>query len=325
MPVTGEPPAPPRDDPADEDAQRIERHPDKVRRFVFEDTPVRGQLVDLTSSWKTALASRPYSIPVREVLGQAMGAVALLASSLKFDGRMTLQVTGEGPLRMLVVQCRSDLTMRAMAQAEDRAREVSCFRDLVGEGRLVLSIEATDGQRYQGIVALDQPTFVTCLEDYFANSEQLPTRLWLSAQRQRVVGLLLQKMPLEENAPEASVLEAGNHWNRLQGLVDVMPPDVLTRHGDGALLRYLFPRDDVRLFDPTPVKFRCPCSRERIERVLRMMGREEVEAEIVESGSLSVSCEFCGSAYAFDGEDVLEVFSRVDDRPAGGTGDVILH
>ncbi|MEO0420743.1 MAG: Hsp33 family molecular chaperone HslO [Pseudomonadota bacterium] len=323
MPLTGEPPAPPRDDEEDENTRRVERHPDKVRRFVFEDTPVRGQLVDLTESWKAALASRPYAIPVREVLGQAMGAVALLASSLKFDGRMTLQVTGEGPLRMLVVQCRSDLTMRAMAHAEDRAREVSSFRDLVGEGRLVLSIEADDGQRYQGIIALDRPTFVACLEDYFANSEQLPTRLWLSAHRQRVVGLLLQQMPLEENASEASEIEAGNHWNRLQGLVDVTPPDVLPRHGDEALLRQLFPRDDVRLFDPSPVQFHCPCSRERIERVLRMMGREEVDAEIAESGSLSVSCEFCGRSYAFDGDDVVEVFARGDERPDGS--DVTLH
>lgn len=320
MPMRSEPPALPGDDEAPE-GTRIERTPDKVRRFVFEHTPVRGQLVDLTQSWKAALASRPYAIPVREVLGQAMGAVALLASSLKFDGRMTLQVTGDGPLRMLVVQCRSNLSMRAMAHAQEHAREAGSFSELVGDGRLVLSIEATDGQRYQGIIALDRPSFLACLEDYFANSEQLPTRLWLRAHRQRVVGLLLQKMPLEENASQGSEMEAGNHWNRLQGLVDVVPPDAMARHGDEQLLQHLFPRDDVRLFEPTPVQFHCPCSRERIERVLRMMGRAEVDEEINDSGSLTVSCEFCGRAYAFDGDDVADVFARGD-----GDGDpATLH
>ncbi|MEO0974679.1 MAG: Hsp33 family molecular chaperone HslO [Pseudomonadota bacterium] len=300
------------------------RTPDKVRRFVFEEAPVRGQLVDLTESWKAALATRRYAIPVREVLGQAMGAVALLASSLKFDGRMTLQVTGDGPLRMLVVQCRSDLSMRAMSHAEDDACETTTFRELVGDGRLVLSLEATDGQRYQGIIALERPTFVACLENYFANSEQLPTRLWLRANRQRVVGLLLQKMPLEENVPEAAEAEATNHWGRLQGLVDVASPDELLRHDDEALLRKLFTSDDVRLFDPTPLRFHCPCSRERIARVLRMMGREEVDAEVAESGALTVSCEFCGRSYAYDEEDVAQLFARSDDE-APPSGDPTLH
>lgn len=310
----------------DAPARRGDEQRDKVRRFVFDDLAVRGQLVDLSASWKAALSARRYAIPVRETLGQAMGAVALLASSLKFDGRMTLQVTGDGPLRMLVVQCRNDLSLRAMAHAEERAREAGSFHELVRDGRLVLSIEAADGGRYQGIVALERPTFAENLENYFANSEQLPTRLWLHADRQRVAGLLLQKMPLEENASEARVIETGNHWHRLQGLVDAAPPDHLRRHtDDAALLRTLFPHDDVRLFEPAGVAFRCRCSRERIERVLRMMGLDEVNAAISESGSLTVSCEFCGRGYVFDAEDAAALFAGAGDasgtRGGGDGGD----
>jgi molecular chaperone Hsp33 len=281
---------------------------DHVRRFVFEHFAVRGQLVELNDSWRKALSTRRYAIPVRETLGQAMAASALLASTIKFDGKLTMQVTSAGPLRLLVVQCRSDLTLRAMARADERAREAQDFHQLVSDGRLVLNIETGGNQRYQGIVALERPDFAACLEDYFTNSEQLPTRLFLGADRQRAMGLLLQKMPLEEDAPEHMALASEREWDRVQQLALMVPPDEFMRHDDEALLRRLFPNDDVRLFAPSPVRFHCGCSRARIERVLRMMGRQEVDAAIEEEGTLTVSCEFCGRAYLFDAQDAAAVF-----------------
>lgn len=310
---------------------RIVPHPDadQVRRFVFEHLPVRGQLVDLSAAWQAALATRPYPAPVRDVLGQAMGAVALLASSLKFDGRMTLQVTGDGPLRMMVVQCRSELTLRAMAHAEDGADEAVDFHDLVRDGRLVLSIEASDGQRYQGIVALERPTFVACLENYFANSEQLPTRLWLHCDGERVAGLLLQKMPLPESASDADAAEAGTQWQRLQRLVDEAPAARRHHPSDVDLLRGVFPNDDVRLFEPSAASSHCGCSRERIERVLLMMGRDEVRSSMGDAGGLlTVSCEFCGQGFTFDETDAEAIFRREDGGNGSGNGapdHVTLH
>jgi molecular chaperone Hsp33 len=289
---------------------------DHVRRFVFEHFSVRGQIVELSESWRKALSTQRYAIPVRETLGQAMAASALLASTLKFDGKLTMQVSSEGLLRLMVVQCRSDLSLRAMAKAHERAGEAQTFHQLVSDGRLVLSIETADSQRYQGIVALDRPDFATCLESYFMNSEQLPTRLFLGADRRRAVGLLLQKMPLDERVSEQQQTDAVHQWDRVQQLAMRMPPDELMLHDDESLIRRLFPQDDVRLFDPAPVRFHCGCSRTRIEDVLRMMGRDEVDDAVAEQGSLTVSCEFCGAGYAFDAEDVIDVF-----RDAARSGD----
>jgi molecular chaperone Hsp33 len=189
----------------------------------------------------------------------------------------------------------------------------------------VLSIETADAKRYQGIVALERPDFSAALENYFMNSEQLPTRLVLASDRRRVIGLLLQKMPLEENATPEQEIDAQRAWDRLQGQAAAIAPDQLLRHDDEALLRRLFPRDDVRMFPTAPVRWQCGCSRARIEQLLRMMGKAEVDATIAEEGSVKVSCEFCGAGYLFDEEDARGLFGG-DGEAGGAPGDgVTLH
>ncbi len=160
------------------------------------------------------------------------------------------------------------------------------------------------------------------------NSEQLPTRLFLGADRRRAVGLLLQKMPLEEGVSEEAEVAALRQWDRIQRLAMGLVPDELMRFDDEGLLRRLFPEDDVRLFAPAKVRFHCGCSRRRIEGVLRMMGRDEVDAAVREEGSLTVSCDFCGAGYIFDAQDVEDVFSvaaaaateGAEDGSDGGAG-----
>ncbi|HEX5340153.1 MAG TPA: Hsp33 family molecular chaperone HslO [Gammaproteobacteria bacterium] len=274
---------------------------DSLRRFIFESLPVQGRYVHLDASWRAVLERQQYPAPVRALLGQAMAATALLSATLKYDGSITLQIRGNGPLHLLVVQCTSGLSLRGLARWHGDLPDTG-LSSLVGAGNLVLTIEQSgNGERYQSIVPIEGDTLAVSLENYFLRSEQLPTRLWLSVDEGSAAGLLLQAMPDREREPDA--------WQHVTVLADTVSERELNMLPAQQLLHRLFNEDDVRLFDPSPVSFRCQCSRERIEATLRSLGVDEVQGIIREQGKVHVECEFCARQYDFDPVDVQALFA----------------
>jgi len=284
---------------------------DALRRFMFEDFPVRGQLVRLEDSWREVLARQEYPPAVRSLLGEAMAACVLLASTLKFDGLLTLQIQGEGVLSLLVVQCSSDLAVRGLAKWEGDDPQGS-LAELTGHGRLAITIERRTGrERYQGIVLADTDTLATCLDGYFAQSEQLPTRLWLAADGSGAAGMLLQQLPVVEDRSE----DDADSWRRVGLLGDTLTPEELLRLEPRQLLRRLFHEDDLRLADERAVRFRCSCTRERVESALRLLGRDELDELLAGEGRIEVRCEFCNAAYELDRVDVARLLVDQDTVP----------
>mgnify|MGYP006282884585 FL=1 len=284
---------------------------DALRRFMFEDFPVRGQLVRLEQSWQEMLARQDYPPAVRSLLGEAMAACVLLASTLKFDGLLTLQVQGEGELSLLVVQCGSDLTVRGLAKWRGDDPQ-GTLAELTGHGRLAITIERGKGrERYQGIVLADTDTLASCLEGYFAQSEQLPTRLWLAADAAGAAGMLLQQLPAGTTEPQPD--EDG--WRRAGLLAATLTPEELLGLEPRQLLRRLFHEEDLRLAEARAVNFHCSCNRERVESALRLLGRSELDDLLAVDGRIEVRCEFCNAAYELDRVDVERLLVEEGARP----------
>lgn len=278
------------------------RSHDNLQRFVFEDAPIRGEIVRLDATWRAVLERRAYPPALRDILGQFMAAAALLTSTIKFDGRLIMQIQGGGAIKLLVVECTSDGVMRATAQWQGEIEPVP-LAELVGDGRLAITIEPTQGQeRYQGIVSLEGRTVAQALEHYFAQSEQLDTRLWLAADPHQAAGMLLQKLP-------AGDADDDETWSRALHLSATLTREELLALPVRDILHRLYHEEDIRLFSRKPVSFRCSCSRERVEAVLRMLGHAEIHSILAEQGAVSVACEFCGAQYQFDAVDAEEVFA----------------
>ena len=282
---------------------------DSLRRFVFERHNIRGELVHLNASWGAVLERHAYLPVVRELLGESLGASVLLTSTLKFDGSLTLQLQSDGALSLLVAQCTSRRTIRGLAHLRDDVPAPADFAALTRAGRLAITIEPHDGRRrYQGIVPLEGASMAACVEHYFARSEQLPTRLWLAANDDAVVGMLLQVLP-EDTRTAAAHAGDEDAWNRVCTLADTLTRGELLALDDQQILHRLFHEEDVRLFDREPISFRCSCSRERISAALRGLGRSEIDGIIAEQGMISTTCEFCNRRYSFDSVDAAGLFA----------------
>ena len=298
---------------------------DTLRRFVFERYPFRGQLVHLGPAWRAMMEHHDYPDQVRDTLGEAVAAAVLLASTLKFQGLLTLQLRGEGPMHLMLVECTDGLAVRAVARFREPPATMD-LRELSGHGTLTVTVENEGAaNRYQGIVPLVGESMGECLREYFESSEQLPTRLWLHADGENVSGLLLQRLPvnskpvgiLESGAGVASEDEVEDAWRRVQLVADTVTGAELAELDDARLLLRLFNEDDVRMFESTPVFFRCRCSRERVENMLRALGRDEVDSVIEEFGQVEVRCEFCSRAYRLDAIDCVALFAGPGAAAAG--------
>jgi len=281
---------------------------DSIRRFLFEHSPVRGHLVHIDGAWTAIWEHHQYPEAVRDSLGEAIAASALIASTRKFEGRLTLQLQGPGPLRLLVAQCTQGFGMRGVARWEGEVPSGS-LEEMTGGGRLTVTVETTDaGARYQGVVPLAGRRFSDCLEAYFRGSEQLPTRIVLAATPGATAGLLLQRLPESARRAGAAQEDADEAWNRIEHLASTLQRDELLGLSHKTLLRRLFHREDVRLFEAAPVYFRCGCSRERVAGMLESLGHEEVRSIVAEQGAVEVRCEFCNRAYRFDAIDSEQLF-----------------
>ena len=276
---------------------------DAVIPFVFESLPVRGALVQLEITWQRMQRDHDYPDPVAEVLGHAAAATALIAQSLKFDGTITLQINSEGPLGMLVMQSTHNLDLRGIASAQDVAGDMA-FSDLVTGARCAVTVDSGAMERpYQGIVTISPDSLAASLENYFAQSVQVPSHLHLECNEAVCGGFLLQQMP--EKSP---MLE--DDWLRLGFLAKTLRAQDLAGGASHDLLHNIFAEDDVRAFKPREARFRCRCTQQKVEEVLRLLGEEETRAACEEQGRVEVTCEYCGRLRIFDVVDVTRVFTE---------------
>ncbi|CAJ0818780.1 MULTISPECIES: Hsp33 family molecular chaperone HslO [Ralstonia] len=320
---------------------------DELKKFVFDAAPVRGELVRLEATWQEILRRRRYPAPVSTLLGEMMAAAALLSANLKFNGALVMQLHGDGPVRMLVVECNSDMSMRATAKIAEDAEiaddaTLASMVNVHGRGRFAITLDPHDklpGQQpYQGIVPLSDETgplsnMTEVLEQYMQASEQLDTRLWLAADNKVASGMLLQRLPsyggTMEGRPDrepARVGETGqplhkdvqkqdlDTWERVCQLGNTLRREELLEASIDTLIKRLYWEEmeaaGIRMFEPLAPHFRCSCSRLRVGAMLRTLGQPEIESILEERGKVEIDCEFCGQHYSFDAVDCAQLFAQ---------------
>lgn len=307
---------------------------DTLHKFLFDAgsgarSPVRGEIVSLAATWRQIKERHDYPEPVLRMLGELVAASTLLSANLKFNGALIMQIHGDGPVRLLVVECNANLTVRATVKlASDlRIADDATFADLVnvsGEGRFAITLDPRDssnGQKpYQGIVPLEGATVAEALEGYMRRSEQLDTQLWLAADGDHANGLLLQKLPLEGGASDAvaetfdpdAESRAEEVWNRAITFANTLERDELLEVDPPTLMRRLFWEETLAVYDPAPCAFRCSCTRERVAAMLVSLGQQEVDETLAEMGGIHVDCEFCNKSYDFDRVDCAQLFATTN-------------
>jgi molecular chaperone Hsp33 len=282
----------------------------ELRRFLLEAQPLRGQWVRLGPAWQELRARHSYPPVLEALLGEAATAAVLLAATLKFAGTLTLQFSGSGRVRLLVAQCTDDFQLRAIAHHDLQAGESADFGTLVGAGRLAVTVQPDASvAQYQGIVPLEGRNLGECLERYFENSEQLPTRLKLAADATRAGGVLVQRLPGSANDSAGDPGSLQSAWQDLQSGLDALSPAELLELSAEEAVRRVSGTHDCRLFGVTPVRFGCRCNASRVAELVRSLGVEEARAALAEQGALTVICEFCGHAYRYDAVDVEQLFA----------------
>jgi molecular chaperone Hsp33 len=289
---------------------------DVLHRFLLERAGVRGVLVRLGAAWREVASRAAYPPALRELLGQSLAASALLTGNIKFEGTLSIELKSAGALRLLFVECSDEGRLRGLARWDDPL-PVPLDLAALPDALMAITIGQTErGQRYQGLVDLRHAELGGALEGYFAQSEQLPSRLLLAADETHAVGLLLQQLPGESGA---STTDADG-WNRVAHLTATLGATELLTSAPEQLLYRLYHEESVRLFEPGPLAFGCSCTRERVQAMLRALGREEVEAALAaRDGEIEVTCEFCAARYTFDRIDAEHLLgggiTMAPDRP----------
>jgi molecular chaperone Hsp33 len=283
----------------------MKQHHDQSLRFLFEQADIRGETSRVHSTLQEVLALHQHAPGVKIQLGQFMAAAALLATTLKFEGKLVLQARSNGQIPLLMVECDDQLQMRAIARGAEEAT-ASDFHTLFSEGQLAITIDPTQGQRYQGVVPLDGTGLAQSLDAYFEQSEQLGTRFWLASDGEQAAGLLLQQLP-PQIAPDPA--ERLAQWEHLIALTATLSDEELVQVDTPTLLHRLFHEEDLRLFTPQPIRFHCTCSRERTLGALATLGAPEIEEILTEQGAITMDCEFCNQRYQYAREDLAELLS----------------
>jgi len=277
---------------------------DFLQRFLLERAQVRGVLVRLEQSWRQVRERAEYPQSVCSLLAKTLTARALLTGNIKFDGSLSIQLKSRGPLTLLFAECTHDGRLRGLARWQDEAPPAD-FRLTDGlDPVLAITIEnATSGQRYQGLVPVEDTNLAVLFERYFERSEQLPTRVVLAIGGARCAGLMLQQLP----ADNGGEIDADN-WNRVGILLDTLTPDELLTLSAEQLLLRLFHAESARVYRSRPLTFGCRCSRERVAGMLHCLGRAEAEAAVHQDGAAEITCEFCNTRYRFDRIDLEQLF-----------------
>lgn len=296
---------------------------DSIQRFHFSELDIRGELAHVGDTWQAVVDAHDYPLPVQRLLGELLTATALLANIIKIDGTLTVQASGDGPVSVLMAECRNRETLRAIARLRGPVDGplppdgVSMGTEILGKGLVTITIRPETGEPYQGIVPLTGATIAEALEGYFAQSEQIPTRLWLSAAGGDAAGLLIQALPPELARLARTPREREEDFSRVTMLADTLGAEELRTTANETLLHRLFHEEQVRLQDRQGLAFRCTCSRERTREAMRTLPRDELETILEEDGFVEMDCQFCHAKYRFDAID-LELAMRAEPEPDDG-------
>ena len=308
----------------------------QLHKFLFDGLPVRGMLVQLTDVWQEVLKRRaanvetgPYAKPVRHLLGEMTAAAVLMQSNIKFNGALVMQIFGDGPLKLAVVEVNPNLSLRATAKVVGELGDASSLAEMVNvnnEGRCAITLDPLNKkpgqQAYQGVVPLfdDHRNKLDKLSDvlqhYMLQSEQLDTTLVLAANDTTAAGLLIQRLPIkgEGNLSAKATMEdedeigRNEDYNRISILASSLTADELLNLDVDTILRRLFWEEKLVRFEPITPSFACSCNRERVSNMIRSLGTEEVESILAERGEVEVGCDFCGEQYRYDAVDAAQIF-----------------
>lgn len=276
---------------------------DQLHRYLFENYAVRGELVTVSETWQHMLENHDYPQPVKTLLGELLVATSLLTATLKFDGDITVQLQGDGPVSLAVINGNNQQQMRGVARVQDDVPPDADLKTLIGNGFLVITITPNEGERYQGVVGLEGDTLAACLEDYFMRSEQLPTRLFIRTGdidgHPAAGGMLLQVLPAQHAQTE--------DFNHLATLTETIKAEELLALSAHDVLWRLYHEEEVTLYEPQDVCFSCTCSRERCVGALKTLPQEEIDTILAEDGKIDMHCDYCGSHYVFNGMDIAEI------------------
>lgn len=268
---------------------------DQLQRFSFEGLDIRGELAHLNEAFEAIIERHPMPELVTIALGELMAATALLSANLKFPGRLTLQMRLTGSVSLLQAETNEKGQLRAIARYEEEA-ELH-----LADGSLVITIEPDVGQKYQGITPVSAGNVSQSLEEYFYQSEQLPTKFWLACDGKKAAGLMIQKLPEDlNNDPDA--------WNRVLHLSSTVKNEELLELDNETLLKRLYHEETIRLYPASELSFFCTCSQERIGKALHQLGYDELQSILEEMGKISINCDFCQQGYHFQQQDIDELF-----------------
>ncbi|MGM8864465.1 Hsp33 family molecular chaperone HslO [Enterobacter hormaechei subsp. xiangfangensis] len=276
---------------------------DQLHRYLFEQFAVRGELVTVSETWKQILENHNYPLPVKTLLGELLVATSLLTATLKFAGDITVQLQGDGPMSLAVINGNNQQQMRGVARVQGGIPENADLKTLVGNGYLVITISPEEGERYQGVVGLEGDTLAACLEDYFMRSEQLPTRLFIRTGevdgQPAAGGMLLQVLPAQDAQT--------NDFEHLATLTETIKAEELFTLSATDVLWRLYHEEEVTVYDPQDVEFKCTCSRERCAGALKTLPDEEIDSIMAEDGEIDMHCDYCGTHYVFNSMDIAEI------------------
>lgn len=290
---------------------------DTLHRFIFENTDIRGNYVKLNHTIAEATQHQALPQNLHKALGELMVASALLASTLKLDGSLTLQIQTNGPLKLLIAECNENHGMRGAVKWSGPI-ESSVAIDLIKEGHFIITLNQKNAKTpYQGIVPMEGNSICELLENYLLRSEQIQTKLWIHSQDNIFHGLLIQKLPFNSSVESIDSDTMKNAWKNVVTLANksfkFIQPEIKTSE----ILQTIFPSETIRLFDPSFPKFACSCSKRSVENMLRLIGKKECESIIEEQLSITIHCDFCNECYKYTEDEVNFVFND--------SGDSIKH
>lgn len=287
---------------------------DTLHRFLFQTSPVKGEITHLPNTWRDIRAHKRYPAAVEKILGELVAASALLSANLKFDGSLIMQIHGDGPVQLLVAECRSDLTVRATAKVRDNAvitddMDMTALINAHGNGKFAITLDPNhrqEGQQpYQGIVPLEGNSMAQVLMHYMSASEQLDTLIQLAADSDNAAGFLLQRLPSHGGGLN---VDFTNSWDELENIGRTLGTEELLKHDTDTLMHRLFwehPRD---AHTTEPVQFACTCSPAKVANMIHMLGIEEATEMLDEQREINVSCDFCGQKYNLNAAQVQALF-----------------
>jgi len=286
---------------------------DTLHRFIFENTDIRGNYVKLNHTIEEATQHQALPQNIHIALGELMVASSLLASTLKLDGSLTLQIQTNGPLKLLIAECNDNLGIRGTVKWNGPIESIAPI-DLIKEGHFIITLIQKNAKTpYQGIVPMEGNSISELLENYMLRSEQIQTKLWIHSQENIFHGLLIQKLPFNSSAEALDQEAMTSAWEDIVMSADKSFKAIHPALEASKILQIIFSSETIRLYDPSYPNFECSCSKKSVENMLRLIGKKECESIIEEQSSITIHCDFCNKCYKYSEDEVEFIFNESED------------